>query len=463
MTPAVTTIDTHESLARAWRTHTVALTAVLALILVEFRSAVSAALTVWEVSPTYSHCFLILPIIGWLIWEKRDVFQRIRPAVEPRILLLILPVLAVWWLGELSAVNEVRQYAVVALMQIAIIALLGPRVVRQIWFPVLFLLFLVPTGEYLIGPMQRLTTWFVDISLNVLGIPHYTEGTIFELTNGRFEIAEACAGLRFLIATVTLGILFAYLMYQHIYKVVLFLLASVAIPLIGNGLRCVGIILLAHFTNNEYGAGADHIVYGWGFNVAILLVLIFVGSLFRDEPKSSLPVTASLAGRADAVMTVVAVAALAGVLISAGPAWALWRDHGSVTLDRNVIQNALESAGWHEDEPTDNWHPYFPEADARFLQERDVVEPVNLFIGYYARPRAGRSVIAHLNRPWDDNVWNPSGGAEIRAKLGATSVKLNEFIINSGSRSRLVWFTYWVDGMSPITRSSSGCCRQRLA
>ena len=134
-------------------------------------------------------------------------------------------------------------------------------------------------------------------------------------------------------------------MYQRIYKIVLFLLASVIIPLIGNGLRCVGIILLAHFTNNEYGAGADHIVYGWGFNVAILLVLIFVGSLFRDEPKSSLPAQHPLAGRRDAAMSVVPVAALAAVLISAGPAWALWRDHGSVALDRNVIQNALRVRG----------------------------------------------------------------------------------------------------------------------
>jgi exosortase A len=446
VTPAVTTIDTDESISRAWRSHLVALGAVLALILVEFRGAISAALTVWRFSPTYSHCFLIIPIVGWLIWEKRDVLAKTRPAVEPRILLLVLPLLALWWFGELSAVNEVRQYAVVGLMQIAIIALIGPKIVRQIWFPVLFLLFLVPTGEYLIGPMQQFATRFVDTSLNILGIPHYTEGTVIELTNGRFEIAEACAGLRFLIATVTLGVLFAYLMYQRIYKIVLFLLASVIIPLIGNGLRCVGIILLAHYTNNEYGAGADHIVYGWGFNVAILLVLIFVGSLFRDEPKHLAPAEAPVAGRQDAVLAIAAVAALAAILISAGPAWALWREHGSATLDRNVIENALESAGWRNDEPTDNWRPFFPEADARFLQERDVVEPVNLFIGYYVRPRAGRSVIAHLNRPWDDNVWNASSGAQVKAKLGTASVKLNEVIINSGSRSRLVWFTYWADG-----------------
>jgi exosortase A len=441
-----TTIDANQDARQVWRSHLLALAAVLALILIEFRGAVSAAVAVWEVSPTYSHCFLIIPIVAWLIWEKKDALQQIRPAVEPRILLLIVPLLALWWLGELSAVNEVRQYAVVGMMQTTILALLGPRVIRQIWFPVLFLLSLVPTGEYLIGPMQHFATRFVDISLNLLGIPHYTEGTIIEMTNGRFEIAEACAGLRFLIATVTLGVLFAYLMYERIYKVVAFLLASVIIPLVGNGLRCVGIILLAHFTDNKYGAGADHLVYGWGFNVTILLVLIFVGSLFRDEQKSASTVPPSTTRRRDTGMSILAVAALAGCLISIGPAWALWHDNMSVTVGRSVIENALQASGWREGNPGGNWHPYFPEADARFLRERDIDEPVNLFVGYYARPRAGRTVTAHLNRPWDDKVWNASGGTELGAKLGSEFVELNEFIVDSGSAKRLVWFTYWADG-----------------
>ena len=295
MIPAIASVGTEEGTSRAWRNHVSALGAIIVLILVEFHHAVSAALRVWVVSPTYSHCFLILPIVGWLIWEKKEVLKGTRPTIEPRALLLIVPLLAIWWFGQLLAVNEIIQYAIIGLIQTAIFALLGPKVVRQLWFPLFFLLFLVPTGEYLIGPMQRFATQFVDVCLNIIGIPHYTEGTVIELTNGRFEIAEACAGLRFLIATVTLGVLFAYLMYQRIYKIFLFLFASVAIPLVGNGLRCLGIILLAHFTSNAYGVGADHIIYGWIFNVAILLAVIVVGSMFRDEPgrTMSAPTTAA--------------------------------------------------------------------------------------------------------------------------------------------------------------------------
>jgi exosortase A len=443
---AIVTANPSESMSRAWRNHLLALGALLILILADFHHAVSAALTVWMVSPTYSHCFLILPIVGWLIWEKRDVLRTMQPGVEPRALLLILPLLVLWWLGQLSAVNEVTQYAIVGLIQVAIVALLGPKVVRQIWFPVFFLLFLVPTGEYLTAPMQRFATRFVDVGLNIFGIPHYTEGTVFELTNGRFEIAEACAGLRFLIATVTLSFLFAYLSYRRIYKIVLFLLASVVIPLLGNGLRCLGIILLAHFTSNAYGTGADHIIYGWGFNVAILFGVLLVGSMFRDVPKNSLPARMVTRSHPNTAISVVLVALVAAILVSAGPAWALWRDRGSVKLDKGVIRTALRSGGWHEEVADDNWRPYFPGADIHVQAERDDGEPVNLFLGYYARPQGGHTVTAGPNRAWNDKVWIATGGSEVRAWLGASPIALNELTISSESGRRLVWFTYWVGG-----------------
>jgi exosortase A len=442
---AMATINPSERISRAWRNHLLALGALLVLILADFHQAVSAAITVWAVSPTYSHSFLILPIIGWLIWEKKDVLRTTQPAVEPRALLLFLPVLAMWWLGQLAAINELTQFAIVGLMQAAILSLLGPKVVRQIWFPVFFLLFLVPTGAFLTGPMQRFATQFVDVALNIFGIPHYTEGTVIELTNGRFEIAEACAGLRFLIATVTLSVLFAYLSYRRIYKIVLFLLLSVVIPLVGNGLRCLGIILLAHFTSNAYGAGADHIVYGWGFNVAILFAVLFVGTMFRDVPENSLPATVT-ASRPNAAISVALVALIAAALVTAGPAWALWRDRGSVRLDSDVIPTALSSGGWHEDAADDNWHPTFPGADIYIQKERDDVGPVNLFIGYYARPQGGHTVTAGPNMPWNDNVWTASGGTEVSARLGTSPIALNELTISSETGRRLVWFTYWVDG-----------------
>ena len=106
----------HPGHAQSWRDHGLALVAIIFLIGVEFHDALNAALQVWSVSPTYSHCFLIIPIGTWLIWEKRDTLRMIRPSVAPRFLWFVPFLVALWWLGELSAINEVRQYAIVALI-----------------------------------------------------------------------------------------------------------------------------------------------------------------------------------------------------------------------------------------------------------------------------------------------------------------------------------------------------------
>lgn len=433
--------------AKPWRDHGLALGAMIVLIVLAFHDALFAAWRVWMISPTYSHCFLIVPIVAWLIWEKRDTLAMIKPSVAPRFLWFVPLLLVVWWLGELSAINEVRQYAVIALIQVMIVTLLGIDVLRVIWFPIFFLLFLVPTGEYLIAPMQRFATRFVDICLTLLGVAHYTEGTTFELTNGRFEIAEACAGLRFLVATVTLGVLFCYLVFRKPLKIMLFLIASVVVPLIGNGLRCVGIILLAHFTNNEYGAGADHIVYGWGFNVAILLLLIFLGSFFRDDAHDAefVPPAAS---KPDTLGRLAMVMAIAAVLISTGPAFAWWHNSRGSEPNMPAIAAYLRTSGWQELASADNWTPQFPGADGQLKMAKDQdsgVPATDLFVGYYARPRGGHTTTSHLNQAWDITVWNRVSNDATTAPQGTQNIRFRESVINSGYEKRLVWTTYWVN------------------
>jgi len=440
---AITLPETRSAAAKAWVRHAAALGILLLATLAAFHDSVAAAVRVWWVSPTYSHCFLIIPIVLWLIWEKRPLLAAHSPSLAPKALLAIPLLVLMWWMGDLAAINEVQQYAMVAIMQALIVALIGIPICRVIWFPIFYLLALVPTGEYLIVPMQHFATRFVDIALNLLGIPHYTEGTTFELTNGRFEIAEACAGLRFLIATVTLGVLFCYLMFRRIAKTALFLLACVAVPLIGNGLRCVGIILLAHFTNNEYGAGADHIVYGWGFNIAILVVLGILGFMFRDdfEDKDVIRATPAVAPARLGLVT-----ALAALLVTTGPALAWWHDNYLSTPDLMALENPFRVSGAMSS--TSLWLPQFSGLDARARANTGTglaADRVDMFLGYYAKPRPGHSMTAHANQLWN-NGWILSDTRVTTVHLGGQQIPVQEWLISSPAERRLVWSTYWVDG-----------------
>src|SRR5207248_76742 len=97
---------------------------------------------------------------AWLIWETRHEIAAEMPALAPGALVAVPPLLLLWLAGNLATINEIRQFAVVALFEIAILALLGRRVFRVAAFPALYLFFLVPFGQYLVPPMQDFATWF---------------------------------------------------------------------------------------------------------------------------------------------------------------------------------------------------------------------------------------------------------------------------------------------------------------
>ena len=434
---------------KAWRSHGAALAALILLALIAFRADIAEMVLVWWIYPTYSHAFLILPISLWLVWEKRARLRELRPVAERHALWALPVTLFVWWMGELSTINELKQFAIVALVVTVTFAMLGRRIFELIWFPVLYLFFLVPTGQYLIAPMQRFATEFTDYGLKLLNIAHYTHGTFIELTNGAFEVAEACAGLRFMIATVALGLIFAYITYRKWYKVALFLLACVIVPLIGNGLRVLGIIVLAHYTNNEYGAGADHVVYGWGFNIAILLVLFLLGSFFRDPIIDQAP-TNVLPAETDSLSRLWGVFAAAAILTLAAPALASWYEDHSPPPDVAALTKPMSLTGWHAVQGIGDWKPDYSGAAATLnlsiAPDAPVSEtPVDLYVAYYAQAQAGHELTAHNSHLWNLKTMKLLSSGQVVAQLQDKSLKMQELVITSPIAQRIVWSTYWID------------------
>ena len=140
----------------------------------------------------------------------------------------------------------------------------------------------LPDGSATSG---TLTTVFVDHGLRILHIPAYITGYTIEIPEGTFLIAEACAGLRFLIAAVAFGCLYALLMYRGWLRRAVFIAVSVVVPVIANGFRALGIITLGHLLGSAQAVEADHVLYGWVFFSIVILILIALGLPFRqDQP-----------------------------------------------------------------------------------------------------------------------------------------------------------------------------------
>lgn len=280
-----------------------------------FRAETEAAVTVWDASSTYLHCFLIIPIVAYMVWDRREALQGLRPAPVPAAGLLgLLPAMG-WLLAERLGTMEGRQWMVIAFAEVLFLAVLGRKLFRAMMGPLLYLFFLVPFGEFLTPWLRDITAVLIRHGLSWAGIPAAIDPYTIMTPQAVFPLAEVSAGLRFLIASAAFGVLYALLMYRSPMRRVVFVVVAIVVPIVANVLRVLGIIVLGHVLGGT--AAADHIRYGWVFFSAVILLLTLLGLPFRQdlqrrpwrdaEPEvGMLPMLPGLA----AVAAVVAVAAI---------------------------------------------------------------------------------------------------------------------------------------------------------
>ena len=324
-----------------WRTFRGAAPALLAgLILLgwAFTTEAMAAWRVWMDSTAYSHCLFVLPIALYLAWDRRGHVVGVPIVALPWAGALVLPMGVAWLLAERLGIMEGRQLVALSIVEVLFLAVLGWRMARALAAPLLYLYFLVPFGAFLTPVLQDWTATFSIFGLEFLEIPHYADHYLIEIAAGRFYVAEACAGFRFLIATIAFGVLYACLMYRDIWRRVAFIAASIVVPIVANWFRALGIVVLGHVLGSAEAAAADHILYGWVFFSVITLLLTVLGLPFRQElapPPAAVVVrpATSAGGR-----PMLAAVALVAVLAWIGPAI-------SGVLDR-MAQVALPAPGF---------------------------------------------------------------------------------------------------------------------
>jgi exosortase A len=305
-----------------------------------FHAEAIAAVHVWATSTAYGHCVLVLPLALWLIWDRRFEAAARRPAPWPMAALFGLP-LAVAWLGaDLLGIMEGRQLAAIGFLEVLLLAVLGMRLWWALAAGFLYLLFLVPFGAFVTPLLQDFTAGFVAHGLRFLGIPGQVTAFQIQIPEGSFYVAEACAGLRFLIASIAFGVLYAVTMFRSPWRRAAFIVASILTPIIANGFRALGIVVLGHILGSAQAAATDHILYGWIFFTIVILLLAGAGMPFRQDPglapEAETPLAPLPAGlhRLAAPLTA-AIAVL--VLALAGPAAAFWLNRAAPAPDADPV------------------------------------------------------------------------------------------------------------------------------
>lgn len=383
----------------AWRVPALRLAAVwFALFALFHRDWVAMALQWWNIS-TYNHILLIPPILVWLAWLRWSELQKIEPRCWWPGLVLFAGAAFLWLLGAISGLDLARQVGAVAMLGATVPLLLGPRVAVGLLFPLAYMAFLVPFGEELVKVLQTITADITVALTYASGIPAVIDGVFIDTPEGLFEVAEACSGVKFLIAMVAFGVLAANVCFAGWRRRLAMIVACVLVPVLANGVRAWGTIYAAQLFGAEVASGFDHIVYGWFF-FAIVLALVIAGAWrFFDRPMSDPMVDAEAILRKPwltrlAAMRIAPMAGLCGLamLLLAAKGWAMAAGQIPAPLPRQVFLPQVP--GWtHADyAPQMWWEPKASGAEHRLLGRYadGKGRSVDVFIAVYSGQGEGR-------------------------------------------------------------------------
>ena len=447
---------------------------VFALFLGLYHETLLGLIRIYSVSDTFGHGFLIPVVSAVLIWYRRKRLLSVTP--RPALLGFagLVGLTAIWFVARLADVQLIEHAAFVAAIPCLVLAVLGWGVVRALLFPLFYLIFMIPVGEFMIPPLQDVTADFVVWWLRQIGIPIFRDGIFLYIPSGAFEVAEACAGLRFLIAMIVLGVLFANVTFYTAGRRAVFLLLSVVIPIIANGFRALMIVLIAYWSDHTIAVGVDHIVFGWVFLTFVTILILATGMAMRERtppPRTEdddLPPGPPSRPASRGVL--VAAATVSLVILTSAPAFAYWRETHPPDTSSLHLALPAEVVGWtREDADPDVWQPVFVGADAerliRFVRDDHWVE---VYVAYYAYQRRDAEVVNYLNtlhqvaeQPEDavsqlDGIPDPwSRVADHRFELldsdgqrPVTGVHLRALT----DERRLVLPLYWVGGQTTQSR-----------
>lgn len=379
-----------------WRRHAALLAGAWAALLLLFARDTADLATIYWTNTTFGHCLFIAPVIGWLVWQRRLELAQVAPAAWWPGLALVAAGGFGWLLGDAASVALFRHAGLVLMLQGAVVAVLGPNVARALLFPLAYMAFLVPFGDFLEGPLQTLTIRMVMPLLHLFGVPAEMDGVLITTPNGFFEIAEACSGAKFVIAMVAFGVLVANVCYVSWTRRAAFMVAALVVPVLANGLRAFGTIYAAWWTSVERATGMDHIVYGWFFFALVMAAVLAIGwKGFDRDPDAPWfdPETLQAAPRRriDAPVVALLVPAIASLFLG----WSSLIDARAATLPPRI--ELPQVAGW-ERVPlsiTAPWTPNYPGADhfliGRYADAQG--RAVDLAVAVYAKQQEGRELV----------------------------------------------------------------------
>lgn len=233
----------------------------------------------WLNSEDFSHGFFIVPICGYIIWQKRSLLTEFSNSSSwgravPAIFALLLYIFA-----HFAEIATLESFSMVLFLAGMIALFYGFGMLKKLAFPLAFLLFMIPIPAQIYSkltiPLQlfvsKVSVWFTAN----LGIPIYRDGNVIHLPGRTMQVLQACSGLRSMVSILPLGAILGYFTLQSNRPRWVLFFSGIPVAIIVNIARVVLLVMAFYFVNLDLTTGILHTVLGvLVFGLALVIILI---------------------------------------------------------------------------------------------------------------------------------------------------------------------------------------------
>ena len=252
--------------------------------------------TVWA-TDEQGHGPIILAVAGWLLYTQRHALaaQPIRPVPALGWPLLVFALL-LYALGRSQDIIMFAMGSQIVLLMALLLLFHSLRGLRLVWFPLFFLLFMVPLPEALVAavtaPLKSAVSAVASNLLYATGYPVGRSGVIMTVGPYQLLVADACAGLNSMFTLEALGMLYMKLMgYTSVSRNVVLAVLLIPTAFVANIVRVMILVLVTYHFGDEAGQGFVHSFAGMVlFMVALMMMLVLdkvLGLVFSNAKAST--------------------------------------------------------------------------------------------------------------------------------------------------------------------------------
>jgi exosortase B len=272
-----------------WHRHALIwLPVITGLIVLYLPSLVDLFRGVWS-TDQQAHGPIVMGIACWLIYRKWPDMVRSSEG-QPRSPSIGWPVfifgLVLYVLGRSQDILVFEVGSVIWLFSGMLLIIQGPRALKAQWFPLFFMLFMIPLPgpivDFLTMPMKMAVSYVAENLLFWAEYPIARTGVILQIGQYKLLVADACAGLHTLFTLEALGLLYLNIIrHDSVLRNIALAILIVPISFTANVIRVIVLTLITYHFGDEAGQGFLHGFAGMVLFLSALLLIIGVDSLLQ--------------------------------------------------------------------------------------------------------------------------------------------------------------------------------------